>query len=442
MNARDELSEKMRAMNEALLLGSLRQHELAEAAENLNAQLRMEIAEREQIQAALRETEGRFRTLFELGPAAIQTCDASGAIRDFNRRAVELWGREPVPGGEERFCGSFKLFRPDGRPMGHEQCPMAKVISGETPAVTDGEVLIERPDGSRISVIVNIKPLKNERGEITGAINCFYDITGRKLEEEVRRRLEVLGASNRKLEQEIVHREAVEETLRKSEKHQKQVQERMKQLAHQVLHAQEEERLRISRDLHDQIAQTLIGINVRLALLTKGTEVPGPDFRRQLRLTQRLVKKSVEIVAQFSHDLRPTLLDDLGLIPTLHTFLKRFMRDTGIRASLVVFAEVEKLDHNLLTVLYRVAQEALNNVIRHAKANAVEINIQKVSGQIYMTIKDNGEGFKTDTLHKAKGKRLGLVGMQERLEMIGGTFDIRCADGRGTTVTAKIPLAD
>jgi PAS domain S-box-containing protein len=442
MNARDDLRARMRAMNEALLLGSLRQHELAETAENLNVQLRAEIVERAQIESALRESEGRFRALFELGPAAIYTCDASGGIREFNRRAVELWGREPVSGSvEERFCGSFRLFRPDGSFMAHEQCPMAAVIFGETPAVTDAEVLVERPDGSRLTVIVNIKPLMNERGEITGAINCFYDITGRKLEENVRRRIEVLGASNLKLEREIVRRQAVEKTLRGSEKDQKQLQARTRQLAHQVLHSQEEERVRISRDLHDQISQTLIGINIRLTLLTRGTEVLGPKFRKQLALTQHLVKKSVEIVEQFSHDLRPALLDNLGLISTLHTFLKAFTKDTGIRGSLVVFAGVEKLDGTLLTVLYRVAQEAAANVARHAKATTVEINIQRVSGQVHMTIKDNGEGFKAASLQKAKGKRLGLVGMQERLEMVGGTFDIHCVPGQGTTVTAKIPLA-
>jgi signal transduction histidine kinase len=102
---------------------------------------------------------------------------------------------------------------------------------------------------------------------------------------------------------------------------------------------------------------------------------------------------------------------------------------------------VEELDTALLTVLYRVAQEALNNVARHAKATAVEINIQKAAGLIHMTIKDNGMGFKTDSAQKAKKNRLGIVGMQERLEMVGGTFDIQCVEGRGTTVTAMVPYA-
>jgi len=174
-------------MNEALVLGSLRQHELAEASELLNARLRTEITDREQAEAALRESEERYRTLFELDPMAVYSCNADGEIQNFNRRAADLWGREPTPGDTDvLFCGSFELYRPDGSFMPHEQCPMADVLSGKISEARDAEVLIERPDGSRISCIVNIRTLKNHRGEITGAINCFYDVTERKQAEQRR----------------------------------------------------------------------------------------------------------------------------------------------------------------------------------------------------------------------------------------------------------------
>ena len=127
------------------------------------------------------EGEERYRTLFDLAPIAVYSCDASGVIRDYNNRAAELWGRKPAPGDtDERFCGSFRLYRPDGTFMPHEQCPMGDVLSGRVPGTHDAEVVIERPDASRVIVIVNIAPLTNDRGEITGAINCFYDVTARK----------------------------------------------------------------------------------------------------------------------------------------------------------------------------------------------------------------------------------------------------------------------
>jgi two-component system CheB/CheR fusion protein len=144
-----------------------------------------DITEGKTVEAAVRDSEERYRTLFDLGPVAVYSCDAAGVIQTFNRRAAELWGREPVPGDtDQRFCGSFKMFRPDGRYMPHEQCPMAEVVAGTLSEVRDAEVHIERPDGTRVTVVVNIRPLKNHHGEITGAINCFYDITERKHAEE------------------------------------------------------------------------------------------------------------------------------------------------------------------------------------------------------------------------------------------------------------------
>ena len=150
--------------------------------------------------------EKRYRTLFDLAPVAVYSCDASGVIQDYNNRAAELWGRRPEPGDtDERFCGSFKMYRPDGSFMPHELCPMGDVLTGKIPGVTNGEVHIERPDGSWVVVIVNIAPLKDDQGQTVGAINCFYDVTERKAFEAER---EMLLAKERasRLEAEAANR--------------------------------------------------------------------------------------------------------------------------------------------------------------------------------------------------------------------------------------------
>ena len=145
-------------------------------------------------------SEERYRFLFEFSPAAVYCVDASGVIQDFNRCAAELWGRSPELGDtDERFCGSDQMFRPDGSFMPHDECPMAQVVAGKVSEVTNGEVVILRPDGSRITLIVNIRPLRGSRGEIVGAINCFYDITERsRMEQLLKHQADTLADMNRR----------------------------------------------------------------------------------------------------------------------------------------------------------------------------------------------------------------------------------------------------
>jgi len=145
-------------------------------------------------------SEDRYRFLFEFSPAAVYSIDAAGVIQDFNLCAAELWGRSPVSGDtDERFCGSDQMFRTDGTFMPHDECPMAQVVAGKVSEVTNGEVVILRPDGSRINVIVNIRPLKGPGGEIVGAINCFYDITERhRTEQLLKQQADTLADGNRR----------------------------------------------------------------------------------------------------------------------------------------------------------------------------------------------------------------------------------------------------
>jgi PAS domain S-box-containing protein len=142
----------------------------------------------------------RYRFLFEHSPAAVYSVDAAGVIQDFNHCAAQLWGRSPALGDtDERFCGSHQMFRPDGSFMPHDECPMALVVAGKVSEVNNGEVVIVRPDGTRITVIVNIRPLKDAGGRVVGAINCFYDITERsRMEQLVKQQADTLADMNRR----------------------------------------------------------------------------------------------------------------------------------------------------------------------------------------------------------------------------------------------------
>lgn len=257
-----------------------------------------------------------------------------------------------------------------------------------------------------------------------------------------------LAALRRRLEHETARRKAAEESLAKSKKHytqllaqSRQMQEEMRHLSHQILLTQEEERKQISRELHDEIAQTLAGINVYLAALKTEAAMNRNGLGRNITRTQKLVEKSVDIVHRFARELRPTVLDDLGIIPALHSFVKGFTSRTRIKIQFTTSADVEQLNSTKRTVLYRVAQEALTNIAKHAQANRVKLNLQTISGAVRMEISDDGKSFPVGRiLLVKKQQRLGLVGMRERVEMVGGSFGIESTPGQGTTVCAQIPF--
>lgn len=257
-----------------------------------------------------------------------------------------------------------------------------------------------------------------------------------------------LTVSNKELVKEIERRAEIEAALKKSERHYTQLleesgrlQEQLRYLSRQILSAQEEERKRISRELHDQISASLTRINLELIGLR--TQVKGNDqtLKRRITRTQRIVQNSVAVIHAFARDLRPSALDDLGLIPALHTFTKGLLKKTGIRISLKVSAAVEELDNLKRTVLYRVAQEALTNVVKHAEARVVGVKIVKLDDAVTLSIQDDGKSFQVERLlHNPENKRLGLLGMRERIEMVGGSFRVESAQGQGTTIHASIPI--
>jgi PAS domain S-box-containing protein len=158
----------------------------------------IDLTERKCFEEKIQRSEERYRTLFDFVPVAVYVCDADGIIQQYNRRAVELWGREPSRNGEEpKFCGSYKICYPDGRPMPHEECPMARALRGEKLKTEDLEIIVERPDGEQRNVIPAPRILTNIQGKITGAINCLFDITEQKRAEAAAMRSAAVVRSSR-----------------------------------------------------------------------------------------------------------------------------------------------------------------------------------------------------------------------------------------------------
>jgi signal transduction histidine kinase len=256
-----------------------------------------------------------------------------------------------------------------------------------------------------------------------------------------------LATANKKLKSEIVQRKAVEKSLRISKEttgvlllKAGKMQDELRFLSRRLFTVQEEERKRISRELHDVVAQTLTGIKIRLSAMTLQTAANSSDIHKKIFDTQQLIENSVDIVHQFARDLRPTVLDDLGLIPALKSYLKDFTGRSGIPVELTSFKGVEKLTGEQRTALYRIAQEALMNVQTHSKATQVEVVIKEIRGVVRMEIRDNGKGFKVDPLKITKNKqRLGLLGMRERIEMINGTFCVESEPDKGTVIRVELP---
>lgn len=275
--------------------------------------------------------------------------------------------------------------------------------------------------------------------------------TNRLLEQRnhtLRRHAAALATGNRRLQREIARRHAGELAIREGQaRYQKLflesqvMQKKLRRLTHQIISAQEEERKEISRELHDEVVQTLVGINVELSALLKSASVGLHTLRAKIARTQRLVENSVNAVHRFARDLRPAVLDDLGLIPALHAYSKALAARKKIRIQLTAFAGVEALGIAQRTVLYRVALEALTNVVRHAHATHVKVTISRLPGLVRMEINDDGKSFAVEkTLQAGNPKRLGLIGMQERIEMVGGRFTLASTPQRGTTVRADIPF--
>jgi signal transduction histidine kinase len=218
--------------------------------------------------------------------------------------------------------------------------------------------------------------------------------------------------------------------------------ENMRFYARKITQAQESERKRIARELHDDTIQSLIGLTRHMEALTISEETLPESAAQRMRGLQEATGDVIKRVRRFSQDLRPSILDDLGLLPTLEELTTELNRQDGLQSEFRVRGQERRLSSEAELTLFRIAQEALNNVRKHAQATRVVTTIEMSDSAIQLMIQDDGIGFKPPTLadHPATASKLGLIGMHERARLLSGTLVIDSAPGRGTKVLVNVPV--
>ncbi|MDB4897437.1 MAG: hypothetical protein JWN15_3699 [Firmicutes bacterium] len=211
-----------------------------------------------------------------------------------------------------------------------------------------------------------------------------------------------------------------------------------------VIRAQEEERRRLAREIHDGPTQLLNSVVLRIDVCQRFFESDIARVKGELQQLKELVRLSLQDVRKIIFDLRPMTLDDLGVVPALRTFLKDYQSKTGIEADFSVFGNDRRYDSAFEVAIFRIVQEALTNVSKHAGASRVWVKVETTGGkEIKLQVKDDGAGF---TLEKVTpgvaGSRFGLVAMRERCELLGGTMEVQSAPGQGTKLNFIFPLGE
>jgi two-component system sensor histidine kinase NreB len=208
-------------------------------------------------------------------------------------------------------------------------------------------------------------------------------------------------------------------------------------LTHYVIQAQEEERKRISRELHDGVGQALYSILVGLNVI--GQSRINAQLKQHVAEIQQMAAKAMEEVKRMALELRPSALDDLGLLPAIRSLIKRVEQSFGIQVALDVRGDRRRYGPAIETALYRIVQEAMTNAAKYAQTDRLCIVFEDKGGEIVLTIVDDGIGFDPKQV-ETNGTGLGLFGMKERAQLLGGSVDIRSAEGEGTSIFVRIPL--
>ncbi|MEJ5375951.1 MAG: MASE3 domain-containing protein [bacterium] len=395
---------------------------------------------------ALKHSEERLRSLVERAQDAIVSVDSRGLILLWNPAAEKMFGysRSQITGQ------SLETIIPERFRDLHRQGMLRAVSLGQALSFPKHvELTARRQDGSEFPVELSLSSWRAQ-GEVffTGIIR---DVTERKraeaaimraqeeLEEKVLERTAQLAQANQALREEIEWRMKVEEKLKRS-------QEELKNLSGAVLAAQENERKQVAQEIHDSIGQILAAVkfSTERALL----ELPAGREDESSSILQdvvAMVQGAIEEVRRIQMDLRPAVLDDLGLVATIGWFCREFEKVYGgVRIEKRLEMEEDQVPGPLKIVIFRVLQEALNNVARHSGADRVKVSLWGSDSELCFRVEDNGKGMDMDlTMGQAcvHHGRMGILGMRERVELSGGgSFSIKSEPGKGTQVEGRWPL--
>ena len=397
-----------------------------------------DVTNRIQAERTVRESEERFRLLVEgVQEYAIFQLDPDGNVVSWNAGAHRLKGYDSA----EIIGHHFSVFYPQEDLMSNK--PREILTRAARQGQSEDEGWRVRKDGSRFWANVVVTALRDSKGNLLGFAKLTRDTTENReraeaqtkakelLELRVEQRTAVLTRVNHEMRTEIAERQHAEEELRKS-------RDQLRSLAARLQSVREEERTYIAREIHDELGQACTAIKMDLALIGRKLTKQQTALRTKVDSSIQLVDGTIATLRRIASELRPRTLDDLGLPSALEAHAQEFEGRTGIHCSVILPPEPLTLDTDRSTAIFRIFQESLTNVARHAHATRVEARLRRDNDRIIFQVFDNGTGFDPEVA-KAR-KSLGLIGMQERALLLNGDFKTEGVPGSGTTMTLTIPL--
>ena len=333
-------------------------------------------------------TAAQYRAVFEAAPDGIIIVDGRGQIRDVNPKAEALFGYAR----DELVGQPVERLIPEAARGAHERDRAAFVQDPRARPMGVGlELRGRRKDGGTFPVEISLSPLRTAQDVLV--ISTIRDVTQRR---------------------------------------------RLRQFGFGALRAAEEERRRIARELHDDTAQRLAAILLRLRLLS--AERMGPDRDRLLEEVRAELREAAEAVRRIARGLRPPALEDAGVATAIRAHVRTRFSGGGPRVELDLGPVDDVLDEEAKLVLYRIVQEALSNVVRHAEASRVTIQVDVYGDHVRAVVEDDGRGFDPRKPPRDDGRGLGLLGMRERATLVGGHVEVESEPGAGTRIRLQIPL--